>query len=396
LDRYLFALLTNEGSSMKHTTLALLALGTSACLGFDGEDIASVEQGIGGSCPPFACGSESNSPVIDMYGFHDLKNPAVGAEENTGGFTLLSFEATSGFKTKNVRVKGAELLIGGGKGTPPVVDGYLRLKHRSGTQYLIYIKASDKATYWAKNGDGNKTHTYFIKWLVAPAGGGLPKQENPEWPNVCSNAKADQQGGMGMNGQHVVFFEGDRIDANRIEVTGLDEDWFNIGCAGHALAKLHLSGHTHGAMVDSTDTMIDTYAGTKGPHRTTYLKMISGDYCGTGRPFTIAGMPLNWADIKTYDTGVAGHWLKFENDNGASPNNLEIEARWSEKGATCLNAPRVDHNLSAHPEGKMTYDPMGFADLEEAIKAECSRPAKCVPDDEYEHDKHHLVSANIL
>lgn len=379
---------------MKHTTLALLALGTSACLGIDGEDITNVEQAAGVGCPPWMCGKDGNSPVIDMYGFHDLKNPFSGPVENTGGFTLLGFETKAGYKTANVRVEGAELLIGPPGKTVPAVNGYLRLHHKSGAQYLIYVKAASEASYWAKNAANNKTHTYFIKWLVAPAGGGVPRTENPEWPNVCSNPSKDN-GGAGMDGQHVVFFEGDRIDANRIEVTGLDENWFNIGCAGHALAKLHLAGHTHGAMKDDTNSAIGTYAGTKERHRTTHLKSISGDYCGKGRPFTVAGMPLNWADIDTYDTGVAGKWMKFESDNGAMPNNLEIEARWNEHGATCLSVPRVDHNLATHPEGKETYDPMGFATLEDAIKSECSRPPPCAKD-EFEFDGHHIVTANIL
>ena len=107
-------------------------------------------------------------------------------------------------------------------------------------------------------------------------------------------------------------------------------------------------------------------------------------------------MPLNWADINTYDTGAAGNWMKFASDNGAMPNNLEIEARWSETGATCLNVPRVDHNILAVPAGKETYDPMGFASLEDAIAAECKRPDKCYPDDEHDFDGHHLVTANPL
>lgn len=384
---------------MKHTTLALLALGTltSACLGVDGEDIANVEQEVGGGCPPFMCGTDSNSPVIDMYGFHDLKNPATGPAENAGGFTLVSFETFSGYKNTNIRVEGAELKVGYPGKTVPVVNGFLRLKHRSGAQYLIYIKASSDATYWAKNAAGNKTHTYFIKWLTAPPGGGVPRAENPEWPNVCSHPSKDNNGdAMGMNGMHVVMFESDRIDANKIEVIGQDPRWFNIGCAGHALAKLHLSGHSQGAVNDTTASAIDTYAGTKSHHRTTYLKLVAGDYCGTGRPFTVAGMPLNWADVDTYDTGVAGKWMKFANDNGASPNNLEIEARWSENGATCLNVPRVDHNIVAVPAGKETYDPQGYASLEDAIAAECKRPDKCVPEDEHDFNGSHLVSANPL
>jgi len=385
---------------MKHTTLALLALGTSACLG-DGEQLSNVEQHAGGGCPPFACGNDGNSPVIDMFGFHDFKNPAAGPEANSGGFTLLGFETKTPngiYKTTNVRVEGAQLMIGDPFKAPPVESGYLRIKG-NGKEFLVYIKASAEVKYWAKLAEANKTHTYFLKWLIAPPGGELPKNESQEWPNVCSNPSVDNGGeNMGMDGQHVVLFEGDRIDAIKIDVYDQDPNWFNIGCAGHALAKLHLSGHTQGAMKDTTGVAPNAYE-TKENHRTTYLKMISGDYCGDGRPFTIPGMPLNWADDDTYDTGVAGDWMNFASDNGLTPNNLEIEARWDENGATCLNTPRVDFNLLGHPEGKETYDPMGYADLEEAIKDVCGsvgreRPKKCDPDDEYTFDGHHLVTAN--
>ena len=160
---------------------------------------------------------------------------------------------------------------------------------------------------------------------------------------------------------HAVVFEGDRVDSLAKTVTGIDTGWFNIGCAGHALAKLHLTGHTQGAQVGAGYV-------TSVAERTTMLKMITGDYCGEGIPFTVAGVDLTWRDHRS--------WMGFD------PLDASTEARWTPDGASCLNEPRLASNPT--DLGSKTFEDVG-----KAIAEMCPKLQKCgAPQGE------HMVSGN--
>src|SRR5262249_19002697 len=144
---------------------------------------------------------------------------------------------------------------------------------------------------------------------------------------------------------HAVLFEGDRIDAQRKVVDTVDKNWVNIGCAGSALSKQHLDGHTQGAM--------DAWVAftTSLDQRTAHLKMLSADYCGAGVPLTIAGQPLRYAD----DHG----WMTYPAGSAA------LEARWNRDGASCLDVPRIKANSS--PEAIAA-----FPNIDAAIQDACA------------------------
>ncbi|HLL25428.1 MAG TPA: ADYC domain-containing protein, partial [Kofleriaceae bacterium] len=150
---------------------------------------------------------------------------------------------------------------------------------------------------------------------------------------------------------HAVLFEGERITAATKTVADDSRYWFNIGCAGTALAKLHLTGRTEAAQSVGFATDIDD--------RQAMLKMLVGDYCGTGRAFTVQGQPLMWRD----DQGTI--------DMPTSPAS-ELEAAWTADGAWCLSTPRLVKHPSAASAAKF---PEG---VEAAILAECgTRPRRC-------------------
>jgi hypothetical protein len=111
--------------------------------------------------------------------------------------------------------------------------------------------------------------------------------------------------------------------------------------------------------------------------KTTTLKMITADYCGTGKPFTVAGQPLGWLDQfawNKYAVGFAG----------------SKEAEWTAKGVSCLNKPRVIANPTAL--GSST-----FPTLEDDIRAECGgRPRNCADDDINLLNGSHIISSNPL
>jgi ADYC domain len=80
------------------------------------------------------------------------------------------------------------------------------------------------------------------------------------------------------------------------------KEWLNLACVDDALAKRTL--HHQMSANDIENRAV--------------LRMWTADYCG-GLPFTMRGKGINWSKKP----------------------NLEIEAQWDDKGATCLTAPRL-------------------------------------------------------
>ena len=352
--------------------VASVALLVSACAAEP--ESGTVDQNAGVGCPIWMCGS--NSPEIDHLGVHDLHSfgdqnanrffikdvefPAgTGgwvATVNRGEFTLTN--PATGAKVVGAKVAGARIIVNNAS---------------TGTVYEVLIEQAAFGTdFWAQSAavaGVEEGFSYVLKWDVKPGSG----DQKRTWKPVCSNAPQDGSPDlMGMNSFHSVVFEDDKISesAKTVELP-TKKGWFNIGCAGHALAKLHLMGHTQGAQ-----NRYPAAFKTTTEQRTAALKMIVGDYCGTGYPFSVAGQKLEWIDSTGYMAyGVGGG----------------IEARWSPKGATCLEKPRVLANPTVAGSA-------AFPDLLGSIEAECGGklPPKCsdVDADIYNFDGQHMVSAN--
>lgn len=89
-----------------------------------------------------------------------------------------------------------------------------------------------------------------------------------------------------------------------------------IACVGEAAAKMKLMDfHPQGAR------------GASVGDRQATLRMITGDYCGTGESFTLSGTPVAWRDNQDRVKPPYGEEL--------------LEALWDEDGAICLDTPRV-------------------------------------------------------
>ena len=116
----------------------------------------------------------------------------------------------------------------------------------------------------------------------------------------------------------------DRYDARTktVRETGGDDTWFNIACAGTAIAKLHLLRHTWAADRDGAHpTTVD--------QRQALLKLLAADYCGTGKAFTVEGQPLAYS----FDQ----RWARAVDWNGAA----SVDAVWDANHAVCLRTPRL-------------------------------------------------------
>ncbi len=299
--------------------LALIPLVLAGCAHEDlpEPDTAVLEQQL--ACGDWMCGS--NSPEIENFGIADLH---LAGLPNANGFRFVKF--AKGGKAYQLSVQGGELIavsvtdLEHLTGTQ-VRDGlFLIVRDDSPIEYEIKIVSVSRAAYWAVPTDGvtRYTYTYELAWKISND----PLEKL--WKNICSDPGAEDP--LTMSPFHAVIFEGDRIDPAAKVVTSVDTQWFNIGCAGHALAKLHLTGHSQGAQAAHRFQ-------TTLPQRTTMLKMFSADYCGRGVPFTVGGVDLTWRD--------ANRWMKFD------PFYAPVEARWTARGVACLNEPRLIANPTA-------------------------------------------------
>jgi hypothetical protein len=268
-------------------------------------------------CPVWGCGG--NSPVIDAVGFHDLHELGI---DNAQGFGVVAFEKHTGSAWVKFRadVIDGELVArhlrtnGIAYSGPALIGARFEIYNRvTSRSYYLIVQGMSRVPMWATGTTGPQTaRAYKLGWIH--------KLSPVDVKTICGHAAEND----GIDEFHAVLFDDDRIDAEGIVVGPEEVNWFNIGCRGHALAKQHLTGHTRAA-----GTILGISTTTN--ERTAHLKLLAADYCGLGHPFTVAGQPLGWRD----------QYNRFDNIPGQGG---QIEARWTEQGATCLNVPRVDFN----------------------------------------------------
>lgn len=317
--------------------LAVLTTALAAVVGC-ATPVDEIHQASIRECPPWGCGS--NSPVVDFRGFHDLNEKGV---VNGQGYRITAFKKAGVRYTidvKDGRLLGKLWGITALQGAS-LVGATIELAHTTGSKYVISVDAVGSTQMWASVGGVVGTlQTYLLRWKPVGASG--------QPGNVCSNPPGwNGESTLGMNATHAVLFDGDRIDAGAKVVSGPEADWFNIGCASHALAKLALTGFVSSSAVFGLTSTVD--------ERTAMLKALTSDVCGTGRPFTLAGIALDWADARG-SMHLSG------------PGTLE--ARWGPNGAICLDDPRI--TMSTNPAALAD-----FPDVEGDIASECARPPSC-------------------
>jgi hypothetical protein len=236
---------------------------------------------------------------------------------------------------------------------------------RAGEQSVIRVASVGAITFPV--GAPDPVETYILEYAMAVQG--VP---NGPWTNICEglpistgDPDLDVLEALVIQPQASIMFEGDRIDLATKTVNATpDPDWFNIGCPGHTLAKLHLTRNT------IASTGVQNAAQSFAARQAT-LKMLTADYCGTGVPFTVAGQRLVWR-------GGDVDYVK-------PPRKLE--ARWDEHGAVCLWNPRMGAPTTA--EGAIR-----FPDIEAAIAAECPRPPYCTDLNQWELHGALRISSN--
>jgi len=135
-----------------------------------------------------------------------------------------------------------------------------------------------------------------------------------------------------------VIFRGDYYDERSHKVFATpqntyDEDVFNIACVGTAISKLHMLRHT-AASDPARPTLRDPAPPSTPEQRTTMLRLLTADYCGSGGTFTEDGLPI-WLDFDSR------RWKPSLDSRYTPGATATIDARWNADGASCLLVPRL-------------------------------------------------------
>lgn len=303
---------------------------------------ALTKKGGGGNpCPTWGCGA--NSPVVDTTrGFHELN---LYREPNDAGMSLhnpamvldgrpyrlfiednrIVGRGEGGAVLSGTNLLGAAILID----TPEASPAYkivIQNVHSMDFPFPQITPRDQLEVYvfgWATANDFSRKYDAYPNLCSNPP---YPSKEDPPHyepysilrdPNIFSEL-------LGMNPEEALIFAGDRINPTTKEMSKeASSDWFNIGCAGHTLAKLHLTRNTLASA--SPSVAAPTHA-----KRQATLKLLTADYCGTGRAFTVAGQPLQW---KGQDNDALNYYFAPV---------IGLEARWNGFGAKCLTRPRME------------------------------------------------------
>lgn len=342
-------------------------LGMTAGCVIEDDGLDTTEQAIiSEPCPPQVCGK--NSP--------ELSEPFFELYEGEGGNDqgLVIDGIYFGGVQWKLDVVGNQLKARKGflvKSGVNVIGGVILIKDLRGTVYRITVDNA-LVTQLYPSGTGT-TWAYELNWRVNGT------RDAPV--NLCKDPESmmGEQDTLFQNKFTAILYEGERYDEHKLTIrenvstTG----WFNIGCAGEMLSKMHLTHH-------SVSSSGGGYTTTE-KERIAIMKMFAADYCGTGHGFTVSGTPLSWTDDHAWLPHV------WDLDNYA----VKIEARWSDRGATCVETPRLWK--TEDPDALAEFGDDVGAEIWSLIAAECPVPPLCsdVEDDSViDTWSKHLVSGN--
>jgi ADYC domain len=301
--------------------ISLLAIGLPTACATDLPATGFSEQAL--FCPEQGCGD--NSPLMD--GIPIAEGSEDPDDANDAGVRILGM--MKGGKSYEVLVRGWHLIGHDPSGVDSLENhelvGSVIVAHHEGTDQDYYIHIVDWRAilrFWVDD-DGGRIPTYRLEWTDNPAVSCTKFHDN-DCPNVCPLvADHDTYGEAKVE---AAFFEGDLYDRVNRTVTAIGDDagklLFNVACAGSAPLKMLAYRFTS---VSSTDKFVSDQG-----ERTTMLKVFGADYCGTGKAFTAIGTKIRWQSAD--DRMLLDEPL---------PLPIDEESVWTEKGALCLDVPRL-------------------------------------------------------
>jgi hypothetical protein len=314
-------------------------------------------------CPTWGCGS--NTPRVEGAPIEALN---LRGEPNPQGIVLIqgSLRGRGCPKSATLDVQGGELVGLAADGQVAcrgqgLVGATFKLKLSDARQVTIRIANMGRVYSWHVEPPPQPLATYL---LVEGRTGAPICPQDEAWMEPWQLTPAGSEFGPVWHTptRHAIVVRGETYLGTDATVTrsGKDAaDWFNIACAGTAIAKMRLLGYDP---LDRSSTP---------RQRQATLKMITARYCGS-TSFTERGMPVLWKS----DRSTPYH-------GSPDPTTVdEIEARWDEDGAVCLSharAWRANHAIPATLTGYCSTPPLGRCRTEsqliDKIRRACHVPA---------------------
>lgn len=303
-------------SPILFAAIPLLAL--AACVDAE-EDLGTSAQAVI-PCPKlWGCGE--NSPMMGPFSSHEFRTDGLPNGEDVRVLGLYQ-----GGTVYQPRIVAGSRLAGYDPVTSTWIQGaaltnaYFMMLTPQGLWKITVKKVSPLAssftTFWV--GPATAIETYELTTNKYNATDPVPLCNNPP-----DRETGEGPGRIIARPFEAMFLSGDRYDAAKMEVSAIGyretAPWFNIACAGSALAKLHLNRHTTPGAASGWLT--------DQKQRQAMLKMYVSDVCGIGYPFTRKGTKLHWENT----TG----WSHLTGTEYAH------EAMWTEMGALCLDTHRL-------------------------------------------------------
>jgi hypothetical protein len=194
-------------------------------------------------------------------------------------------------------------------------------------QFKLQILGVERTAFWSCAGGADCGQAFHYRFLASTnADGGCGVE-------VCDPKLARYLPDTSIQGTAVVF-AGDVYDERSFGIESDNpgavcrrappstaKDRINIACTGTVVSKLHLLGHTAASMTPEQRTTLG--------QRQAMLRMLTADYCGIGHAFTKNRTPIHF---------TARGASPFQ---GYAPGAGEaLEAVWTDRGASCIGAPR--------------------------------------------------------
>jgi hypothetical protein len=272
------------------------------------DNVEQVSSEVGVGCPELGCNLNAASLGDGLY-FHELHPAGL---PNSAGVRFVRFESSRGvpltLQVFRDRLRGIDPngVVYQGTG---LVDARIHLA-RETERYVVRIADvdTDSVQFWVFP---HAVPIYSFVYTKLSATDPEHRQEQP----VCTTNDVEEA----VPTTAAFVFIGDRYNAVNKTVTDVTGGWFNVACAGSAMAKLHLLRHTRAGELPPVYT-------TTVPQRQAMLKMLTADVCGTGLSFTVDGENVHYTDQRG--------WHPLPALTGTT------ESIWTENGAICLDEPR--------------------------------------------------------
>jgi hypothetical protein len=323
------------------------------------------------NCPDWGCGSNAAS-MGTLLPFHEVD--ATGRFSNRAGLCFWELRSPDETTVWNLEVDGHHMRAVDRtdktvKREGPTLAGFVLYFYRQpavtphdqtgercngpksalpADTFKVWITDALPINFWVKPECGECFWSYVFRWQLFKAtlpdggikalpslckeGGGIDPLP-PEW-----NSSSPSWGKDHLAAVMALVFQGDRYNAAAKTVfqTGpAVAGWFNVACAGTAVAKMHLLRHTEAGIASGSGAC----SLSTGPdERQAMLKMITADICGGGHSFTHDGKDVRYMD--------RNHFRSFDLAKDPSPypslpGSSATESVWTSKGAACLSTSRL-------------------------------------------------------